>query len=198
MDLNKKDKAIYSQMAGEIIKQNTFGYPMVMTVSQKHDLENPKVFEAIGFKEYLNLSGYSYMVYGELEQVRMKRLAHATMTNVWNSTKGDWLKMKKEWNERIESAGARNGVINPKYASREGAWMGNNGMSNVVLATQTINEDGSIENNKGKSFNGNVSVLDPVACDVILRFFMPINGCRVYNPFGGGGANKGKSLILAC
>ncbi len=186
MDLNKKDKAIYSDMVGEIIKQNTFGYPMVMTVSQKHDLECPKVFEAIGFKEYLNLSGYSYMVYGELEQVRIKRLAHATMTNVWNSTKGDWLKMKKEWNTKIESHGENNGVKNPRFASREGAWMGDNGMSNVVLASQTIGEDGEIINNVGKSFNGNVSVLDPVACEVILRFFMPIDGKRVYNPFGGG------------
>lgn len=185
MDLGKKNKDIYSRMVGEIIKQNTFGYPMVMTVSQKHDLENPKVFAAIGFKEYLNLSGYSYMVYGEFSQVRLKRLAHATMTNVWNSTKGDWLKMKKEWNTRIELEGKKNGVTNPKYASREGAWMGDNGMSNVVLATQTI-EDGKIVNNNGKSFNGNVSVLDPVACEVILRFFMPIEGKRVYNPFGGG------------
>lgn len=185
MSLDKKDKKIYSQMVQEIVKQNTFGYPMVMTVSQKHDLENPKVFAAIGFQEYLNLSGYSYMVYGKLEQVRMKRLAHATMTNVWNSTKGDWLKMKKEWNEKIEAAGARNGVTNPKYASREGAWQGVNGMSNVVLASQTVEGDKIIDN-KGKSFNGNVSVLDPVACEVILRFFMPKDGCRVYNPFGGG------------
>jgi hypothetical protein len=60
MDLNKKDKQIYAQMVGEIIKQNTYGYPMVMTVSQKHDLENPKVFSEIGFKEYLNLSGYKF------------------------------------------------------------------------------------------------------------------------------------------
>ena len=81
-------------MVGEIIKQNTYGYPMIMTVSLKHELENPKVFEAIGFKTYLNLSGFAYMVYGELEDVRMKILAHITMTNVWNSTKGDWLKMK--------------------------------------------------------------------------------------------------------
>lgn len=185
MSLDKKNKAIYSQMVLEIIKQNTFGYPMVMTVSQKHDLENPKVFAGVGFTEYLNLSGYSYMVYGTMDQIRMKRLAHATMTNVWNSTKGDWLKMKKEWNTKIEAAGERNGVTNPKYASREGAWMGDNGMSNVVLATQTV-EDGKIVNNKGKSFNGNVSVLDPVACEVVLRFFMPKEGKRVYNPFGGG------------
>jgi hypothetical protein len=185
MSLDKKDKKIYSDMVGEIIKQNTFGYPMVMTVSQQHDLENPKVFAAIGFIEYLNLSGYAYMVYGTMEQVRMKRLAHATMTNVWNSTKGDWLKMKREWNEKIEAAGARNGVINPKYASREGAWQGENGMSNVVLASQTV-EGGEIINNTKKALNHNVSVLDPVACEVILRFFMPIGGCRVYNPFGGG------------
>jgi len=186
MALDKKNKGVYKKMVAEIINQNTFGYPMIMTVSQKHDLENPKVFFEIGFKEYLNLSGYSYVVYGTLDQVRMKRLAHATMTNVWNSTKGDWLKMKKEWNERIEEAGEKNGVINPKYASREGAWMGENGMSNVVLGSQIINEEGEVENKKGKSFNGNVSVLDPVACEVILRFFMPTNGCRVYNPFGGG------------
>jgi hypothetical protein len=186
MDLNKKYKAIYSDMVGEIIKQNTFGYPMIMTVSQKHDLENPKVFAAIGFKEYLNLSGYSYMVYGQLEQVRMKRLAHATMTNVWNSTKGDWLKMKKEWNEKIEAAGAKYNIENPKFASRDGCWQGKNGMSNVVLANHTIDEDGNVQHNKGKSFNGNASVLDPVACEVILRFFMPTNGTSVYNPFGGG------------
>lgn len=185
MDLMKKDKVIYSQMVNEIIKQNTFGYPMIMTVSQQHDLECPKVFAAIGFQEYLNLSGYSYMVYGTLDQVRIKRLAHATMTNVWNSTKGDWLKMKKEWNAKIQEAGEKHGVLNPKFASREGAWQGENGMSNVVLAKHKI-EDGEVVHEKGKSFNSNVSVLDPVACEVILKFFMPKGGRRVYNPFGGG------------
>jgi hypothetical protein len=29
-------------------------------------------------------------------------------------------------------------------------------------------------------------VLDPTACEVILRFFLPTDGGRVYNPFGGG------------
>jgi hypothetical protein len=38
----------------------------------------------------------------------------------------------------------------------------------------------------GRAHNGNASVLDPVACEVILRFFMPTAGKRVYNPFGGG------------
>lgn len=185
MDLNKKDKVIYSKMVEKIIEQNTFGYPMIMTVSMKHDLENPKVFFALGFKEYLNLSGYSYVVFGTFEQVRMKRLAHATMTNVWNSTKGDWLKMKKEWNERIEEAGEKHGVLNPKFASREGAWQGNSGMGNIVLQTKKIVND-EIISDKSKTLNANVSVLDPVACEVILRFFMPTNGKNVYNPFGGG------------
>lgn len=186
MDLNRKDKEIYKQMVNEIIKQNTYGYPMIMTVSTKHDLENPKVFESIGFKTYLDLSGYAYMVYGTMEDVRMKRICHATMTNAWTTTRADWLKMKREWNEKIEAAGEKYDIPNPKFASRDGCWQGKNGMSNVVLATQTVNEDGEIKHNKGKSFNGNASVLDPVACEAILRFFMPKNGCRVYNPFGGG------------
>lgn len=185
MSLDKKDKAIYSQMVKQIIDQNTFGYPMIMTVSQQHDLECPSVFKAIGFQEYLNLSGYAYMVYGTMDQIRMKRLAHATMTNVWNSTKGDWLKMKREWNEKIEAAGAKHGVSNPKFASRDGCWQGVNGMSNIVLSHQTV-VNGEIKTHKTKSLNSNASVLDPVACEVILRFFMPTHGIRVYNPFGGG------------
>lgn len=186
MDLNKKDKEIYSNMVKEIVKQNTYGYPMIMTVSTKHDLECPKVFEAIGFKTYLDLSGYAYMVYGTLDQVRMKRLCHATMTNAWTTTRADWLKMKKEWNERIEAAGEKHGVKNPKFASRDGCWQGSNGMSNVVLASHSVNDDGEVTHNKGKSFNGNASVLDPVACEVIVRLFMPTEGKSIYNPFGGG------------
>jgi hypothetical protein len=185
MDLNKKDKDIYSRMVQEIIKQNTFDYPMIMTVSTKHDLECPSVFEKIGFKTYLDLSGYAYMVYGTLDQIRMKRLAHATMTNAWTTTRADWLKMKKEWNDKIEAAGIKYNISNPKFASRDGCWQGENGMSNIILSSKTI-ENGEVKHNKGKSFNGNASVLDPVACEVILRFFMPTNGKRVYNPFGGG------------
>lgn len=185
MELNKKDKNIYSQMVGKIIEQNTYGYPMVMTVSTKHDLECPKVFEAIGFKTYLNLSGYAYMVYGTMDQVRMKRLCHATMTNAWTTTRSDWLKMKKEWNAKIEEAGEKHNIPNPKFASRDGCWQGKNGFSNVVLSHNEV-KDGKVIHNTGKSFNGNASVLDPVACEVILRFFMPTEGKSVYNPFGGG------------
>lgn len=185
MELDRKDKDIYKDMLREIIKQNTYGYPMIMTVSTKHDLECPKVLGDVGFKTYLILSGYEYMVYGTFEQVRMKRLAHATMTNTWNSTKGDWLKMKHEWNDKIDAAGLKNGVKNPKFASREGCWQGGAGMSNIVLTTRKI-EDGEIKVDSTKSLNGNASVLDPTACEVILRFFMPTLGRRVYNPFGGG------------
>jgi len=185
MDLKRKDKDIYSDMVNKIIEQNTFGYPMIMTVSLKHDLENPKVFSALGFETYLMLSGYAYMVYGTLDQVRMKRLAHATMTNAWTTTRSDWLKMKKEWNLKIEDMGEKYDIPNPKFASRDGCWQGSNGYSNVVLSSKVV-EDGKVVHKKGKSFNGNASVLDPVACEVILRFFMPTEGKRVYNPFGGG------------
>jgi hypothetical protein len=185
MELDKKDKEIYKLMLQEIINQNTFGYPMVMTVSTKHDLERPSVLAEVGFKTYLNLSGYEYMVYGTFDQVRMKRLAHATMTNAWTTTRADWLKMKKEWNEKIEEAGQKHNIPNPKFASRDGCWQGKNGFANVVLAKQTVEND-EIKIDSSKSFNGNASVLDPVACEVILRFFMPTNGKRVYNPFGGG------------
>jgi hypothetical protein len=195
MELDRKDKEIYSKMVQEIIKQNTFGYPMIMTVSTKHDLECPKVFEAIGFKTYLNLSGFEYMVYGTLDQVRMKRLAHATMTNAWTTTRSDWLKMKHEWNDLIEEAGKKYNIANPKFASREGCWQGESGFSNVVTSKQVV-EDNEVIHQTGKSFNGNASVLDPVACEVILRFCMPTQGKRVYNPFGGGvqfGFVSGKS-----
>lgn len=185
MELDRKDREIYKDMLREIIKQNTFGYPMIMTVSTKHDLERPDVLESVGFKTYLSLSGFAYMVYGTMDQIRMKRLAHATMTNTWTSTKADWLSMKKEWNDKIESAGEKYGIQNPKFASRDGCWQGKNGMANIVLSTQSV-ENGEIITDKSKSLNGNASVLDPVACEVILRFFMPKNGRRVYNPFGGG------------
>lgn len=181
----KKDKELYSLMIDEIIKQNTFGYPMVMTVSNKHDLENPKVFEARGFLTYLKKSDFSYMVYGKLEQVRMKLLAHTAMTNLWHSTTGEWLKIKREWNEKIEEAGIKHNIENPKFATREGCWQGSAGMANVVLSKNVIEGD-EVIHEKEKTLNGNASVLDPTACEIILRMFMPTNGVRVYNPFGGG------------
>lgn len=185
MEPHLKSKDVYSQMVQKIIEQNTLGYPMIMTVSTKHDLERPDVFHKLGFQTYLEMSGYHYVVYGKLSDVRMKLLAHITMTNVWNSIKGDWLRLKHEWNDLIESAGIKYGIENPKFATREGCWQGENGFSNVILSSQTV-EDGEIKTKKGRSHNSNASVLDPVACEVILRFFMPKDGCRVYNPFGGG------------
>jgi len=182
---DKKDKEIYSEMISKIIEQNTFGYPMVMTVSRKHDLERPDVFHALGFKTYLVKSDFEYMVYGKLSQIRMKLLAHTALTNLWNSTKGDWLKIKKEWNKKIEEAGNKYEIPNPKYATREGCWQGSSGFANVVLSKQSVEKD-KINTDKSKTLNGNASVLDPTACEVILRMFMPKAGVRVYNPFGGG------------
>ncbi len=185
MEPETEDKELYSLMVAKIIEQNAHGYPMIMTVSNKHPLENPKVFRKLGFETYLKLSGYDYMVYGTFAQVRMKRLAHATMTNAWTTTRSDWLKMKRAWNADIEEMGEKYDIPNPKFASRDGCWQGSNGYSNVVLSSNEV-VDGKIVHKKGKSFNGNASVLDPLACEVILRFFMPTEGARVYNPFGGG------------
>jgi len=127
------------------------------------------------------MSGFCYMVHGDLADVRMKLLAHITMTNVWNSVKGDWLRLKAEWRERIDAAGSRMGVANAAFATREGCWQGEQGMANVVTKDPT-----KAGKEEGRAHNGNASVLDPVACEVIARFFMPKNGRRVYNPFGGG------------
>lgn len=180
-----KDKKIYSEMIDQIIKQNTFGYHMIMTVSNKHDLENPKVFKALGFQVNIEKGDFTYMYYGEPEQVRLKKLCHMALTNLWNTTSGEWLGIKREWNEKIESAGKKYGVANPKFASREGCWQGSAGMSNIVLSKQKVDGD-EIITDKSKNLNGNASVLDPTACEIIFRMFFPSNGVRVYNPFGGG------------
>ena len=177
--------ATYAQMTQKAIEQNTKNYPAFITTNPKSKFETPKFFESIGFVTYLDMSGYEYMIMGTPSQSRFKLLAHITMCNVWNSISGRWLRLKREWNEKIEAAGEKYGIPNPKFASRDGCWQGKNGMSNVVLAKQTV-EDGVIKTNSEKSLNGNASVLDPVACEVILRFFMPTAGRRVYNPFGGG------------
>lgn len=181
----KKNKKIYSMMAQAIIDQNTFGYPMVMTVSRKHDLERPDVFHALGFKTYLVKSEFEYIVYGELSQIRMKLLAHIAMTNLWNSTSGEWLKIKRAWNEMLEDAGRKYNIQNPKFASREGCWQGSSGFANVVLSKQSV-EDDEIKTDNSKTLNGNASVLDPTVCEIIARMFMPKDGRIIYNPFGGG------------
>jgi len=182
---DRKDKEIYSRMANKIIEKNTLGYPMIMTVSRKHDLENPKVFHALGFKTYLVKSDFEYMVYGEFDQIRMKLLAHVALTNLWNSTTGDWLRIKKEWNAKLEAAGEKYNIPNPKFASRDGCWQGKSGFANVVLSKRSV-KDGEILVDSTKTVNGNASVLDPTACEIILRMFLPKSGVRVYNPFGGG------------
>jgi hypothetical protein len=165
------DDDLYRDMVNAVLAQNTNNYPAIMTTDPKSKFETPKLYESLGFVTYLKMGGFCYMVNGKLSDVRMKLLAHITMTNVWDTIKADWLRLKREWNEKINEAGALKGVLNPMYASRDGCWQGKNGFANVVT---------------GHSHNGNASVLDPVACEVVLRFFMPKEGRRVYNPFGGG------------
>ena len=162
---------LYAEMVRRVVEQNTSDYPAIITTDPKSKFETPKLFESLGFKTYLKMSGFHYMVHGNLSDVRMKLLAHITMTNVWDSIKADWLRIKREWNVLIEAAGALREVPNPLYASRDGCWQGSNGFANVVT---------------GHSHNGNASVLDPTACEIILRFFIPKDGRRIYNPFGGG------------
>ncbi len=180
-----KDVEVYQKMVNKIIKGNTYGYPMIMTVSKKHDLEKPSVFEEIGFKVNIDKNDFKYMYYGEPKQVRVKLLVHTAMTNIWKSTSGLWLKNKRGWNAKIEESGIKHGVDNPKYATREGCWQGSSGFSNVVLSKNVI-DNGKIKHKNKKSLNGNASVLDPTVCEIVLRMFMPKNGVRVYNPFGGG------------
>jgi len=168
---SKYSDDLYGKMVLEVIDRNTNNYPSIMTTNPKSKFETPKLFESLGFVTYLKMGEFCYMVHGELSEVRMKLLAHITMTNVWNSTKGDWLRLKKEWKARIEEAGIKHSIVNPMLATRDGCWQGTHGFANVVT---------------GHSHNSNASVLDSTACEVILRFFMPMDGRRVYNPFGGG------------
>lgn len=162
---------LYLQMAQEVLAHNTANLPALMTTNPKSAFETPEVFESLGFVTYLKMSGFHYMAAGDPAYRRMKVLAHITMTNVWNSVSGEWLRLKREWNEHLTLAGNKQNIPNPTFATREGCWQGENGFANVVT---------------GRSHNGNASVLDPVACEVILRFFSPKEGRRIYNPFGGG------------
>ena len=161
----------YLTMVRKVLDQNTEGYPAFMTTDPKSKFETPKLYHSLGFETYLKMGEFHYMINGDLADSRFKLLAHITMTNAWHSVKADWLRVKKEWNARIEAAGECEGIPNPLLATREGCWGGKTGMSNVVA---------------GKSHNQNASVLDPTACEVILRFFMPTDGTAIYNPFGGG------------
>lgn len=177
--------ALYKELVSRVIAENTDEYPAVITTDPKSKFETPSLFESLGFQTYLKMSGFHYMVRGKLSDVRMKLLAHITMTNVWTTTKGDWLRLKREWNEQINTAGAEKGITNPTYATRDGCWQGENGYSNVVNTRRHVNDAGEVVATT-KSHNGNASVLDPLACEIIARFFMPKTGGLIYNPFGGG------------
>lgn len=176
---------LYRELVERVIAENTDSYPAIITTDPKSKFETPKLFESLGFETYLKMSGFHYMVKGNVADVRMKLLAHITMTNVWNTIKGDWLRLKKLWNESINESGDAAGIINATYATRDGCWQGTNGYSNVVNKRRSIDESGEVVVTT-KAHNGNASVLDPLACEIIARFFMPKDGGKVYNPFGGG------------
>ena len=178
-------KALYHQLVARVVAENTFGYPSIITTDPKSKFETPAFFERFGFKTYLKMSGFHYMVKGNVADVRMKLLAHITMTNVWNTVKGDWLRLKKEWKAMIDTSGEKAGIENPAYATRGGCWQGTNGYSNVVNMKRSLDNEGNVVE-KTKAHNGNASVLDPLACEIIARFFMPKAGGNIYNPFGGG------------
>jgi hypothetical protein len=178
-------KELYRELVTRVIAENTDNYPAIITTDPKSKFETPKLFESLGFVTYLKMSGFHYMVKGDVADVRMKLLAHITMTNVWITTKGDWLRLKREWNQRINEGGMEAGVENATYATRGGCWQGVNGFSNVVNTKRHVDEKGEVVATT-KAHNGNASVLDPVACEIIARFFMPASGGRIYNPFGGG------------
>lgn len=168
-----RTKELYRKMVQAVIDQNTDEYPAFITVGRKSELETPELFESLGFEAYLDKGGFLYMSLDKNNEnsIRNKTLVKIAQTNVWNSIKSEWLNNKAEWNERIEAAGEKHGIKNPKFATREGCWQGENGLANVVT---------------GKAHNGNASVLDPFACEICARIFMPKNGKRIYNPFGGG------------
>lgn len=176
---------LYRQLVERVIAENTDDYPAIITTDPKSKFETPALFQMLGFETYLKMSGFEYMVKGRLSDVRMKLLAHITMTNVWQTTRGDWLRLKREWNEKINAAGAQAGIQNPTYATRDGCWQGVNGYSNVVNTRRKIDEHGEVIAST-KSHNSNASVLDPLACEIVARFFMPRDGGKIYNPFGGG------------
>ena len=162
---------LYRSMVQEVIvRADASGYPCFMTTDPKSKFETPKLFESLGFETYLKMGEFHYMCRGTATDSRWKILAHITMTNVWDSTRGKWLELKKDWREKIEATGVARGIPNPMFASRDGCWQGTNGFANVVT---------------GHSHNGNASVLDTTACEVVLRFFMPKDPAD-YNPFGGG------------
>ena len=176
-----RSEELYFEMVETVLaRMEEYEYPASVTCSPKSDLETPELFEKAGFETYIVKSGFVYMVHGGIvdghhistsEFARLKKYVQITQTNVWNSQGKEWLAEKKAWNSLIDSAGEREGIPNPRFATREGCWQVNGGLAQVV---------------SGKDHNSGASVLDPVACDIAVTLFMPENGKRIYNPFGGG------------
>ncbi|SDE79596.1 hypothetical protein [Riemerella columbipharyngis] len=128
------------------------------------------------YKEKFNITTQNiyfikYMEATENKSAVLKETLGILPVNVWDSSKANWNLRKGKWNEMIDLAGKMSGVENPRFATREDCWKGMG-----VFA----------EKFTGSKINGGASVLDPYACELILKLFMPRDGKRVYNPFGGG------------
>jgi hypothetical protein len=78
----------------EVIAQNTYGYPSMITTDPKSKFETPKLFESLGFKTYLKMSGFHYMVKGDVADVRMKLLAHIKILTKLCEIKQTWSILK--------------------------------------------------------------------------------------------------------
>lgn len=113
----------------------------------------------------------SYKKADKSKTQQLKDVLGIVPTNVWNSTSQVWQHGKSKWNELIDTAGLISGTENPRFATRE------NCLGNIGEFSKAVT---------GKEINGGASVLDPFACELIIKLFMPKDGTSIYNPFGGG------------
>lgn len=80
-----------------------------------------------------------------------------------------WTKRRNEWNTLgIKSDLGRNSINDPVSMSRNDKWLEKKGLSKI--------RDES---------NVRVSIFDPVLCELIYKWFCPING-KILDPFAGG------------
>lgn len=174
-----KGKGLSKVIVEKMVNMNTTGLPAVVTVYDMNEI-SLGLFKACGFVEYQKKGSVFYLTRGGIidgseiksdEFARVKRILGINPTNIWNSAKGEWITEKRKWNELIENAGLKANINNPSYASRENCWQKDGGLAKFAT---------------GESLNGGASVLDPFACEIIIRLFMPKNGKKIYNPFGGG------------
>jgi len=174
-----KGRGLAKVIVDETLRRNRKKYPAVVSVYDKNEV-SLGLFKSCGFEIYQKKGGLYKLTRGGVidgqqmkasEVGRVKALVGINPTNVWNSVKAEWRQEKAKWNELIEHAGHLAGVPNPTYATREGCWQKDGGLAQFAT---------------GRALNDGASVLDPFVCELALKLFMPKNGVRVYDPFGGG------------